>query len=286
MTRFVFMADTHLGACPMEFQQQPGYPERLPELLTALRDWINENGHIDFILHAGDLLDGYGVERIREAVALFDLGVPLYVCLGNHDLTRPEAVAGWVEHAPQFFIGDSVQFEIVTDDCLVHVVPSHWCEETYYWRDVQASRLSADQIERVAAVAKQHAPLPQLLCTHSQVLGMYFEQTGKREPEHEPYPPFREQMAELLEQCPEIRCVLGGHNHANTMGPFQDALALSVSAFSSTPFEFRLIEVSREQIAITTHDLRDRVDFDSAYDDAKVYVLGRPQDRDTVWPLT
>ena len=37
MTRFLYIADTHLGAAPMGYRQQPGYPERLGEIVRALR---------------------------------------------------------------------------------------------------------------------------------------------------------------------------------------------------------------------------------------------------------
>lgn len=279
MTRFVFIADTHLGANPMEFEQQPGYPEKLPELLALLDQWIQRDGRIDLVLHGGDLLDACSVELIREAVSLFDFGAPFYVCLGNHDLTEPDAVPKWLAHAPDFFISDSVHFEIVREGAVIHVLPSHWDEETYYWKDVQAPRLSAEQMEQASSVVADHPHLPHVLCTHSQVLGISPEQTGFEAPIHEPLPSFRDSVKKLVGACPRIRCILGGHNHTNTLGEFNGAVALSCSAFSCTPFEFKLVEITHETLSVTTHDLVADVSFDAGYDSGRAYVQGQPRDR-------
>jgi len=272
MTRFLFIAE-------MGYQQQKGYPERLPELVKLLDDWIARDGAVDFVLHGGDLTDTCSPGLIQAAVELFRFSVPFYLCVGNHDLNRPDAAALWLDHAPGFFVGDSPHFEIVTDDCVVHVVPNHWNECAYYWRDVQEARLSEGQKERVAARVRDHAGLPQVLCTHAEVFAIPTEQTGFDEPCHASHPSFGESVMELVDSNPRIRVVLTGHNHLNSLTHRDGAVVLSAPAFSEVPFEFKLIEVCSERLSVRTLNVYDAIDFEALYDFDRTYVQGRARDR-------
>ena len=118
MTRFVYLADTHIGAMPMGFQMQSGYPERIAEIVSALRDWIIDDGHIDFVLHGGDMVDSCSDTNIERAADVFNLPVPVYLCLGNHDLTRPGAVETWMRLAPCFFPEGRAGYSLESDDYL------------------------------------------------------------------------------------------------------------------------------------------------------------------------
>ena len=69
----------------MGYRQQPGYPERRPELLALLDAWIRENPPIDFVLHGGDLIDGTTPANLRTAREFARLPVPVRLCLGNID---------------------------------------------------------------------------------------------------------------------------------------------------------------------------------------------------------
>ena len=279
MTRFVFIADTHFGAEEMGYQQQKGYPEKLPELLKLLDAWIARDGAIDFVLHGGDLLDACAPDLIQDAVEQFRFSVPFYLCVGNHDLNRPDAAAQWLKHAPGFFIGDSMHYEIVTGDCVVHVVPNHWNEHDYYWKDVQEARVSADQIGRVSAKVRGHADLPQLLCTHAEVFGIPPEQTGFDEPYHASDPSFGESVMELVSSNPKTHAVLTGHNHLNSLTRRDGAVVLSAPSFSEVPFEFKLIEVGQDRLSVRTHNVFDAIDFEAQYNFDRTYVQGRACDR-------
>ena len=96
MTKFLYIADTHLGANPMGYQKQRGYPERLPEILACLRAWLADEGGVDFILHGGDMVDSATADHIREAAEVFRFPVPVYLCLGNHDLTGEGSLDDWL----------------------------------------------------------------------------------------------------------------------------------------------------------------------------------------------
>lgn len=87
MTRLLFISDTHLGAGPMGDQQQKGYPEMLSAILSALQETLRTEGRIDFVLHGGDMIDSTTDANLAGAMVTFELSVPVYLCLGNHDVT-------------------------------------------------------------------------------------------------------------------------------------------------------------------------------------------------------
>lgn len=54
---------------------------------------------------------------------------------------------------------------------------------------------------------------------------------------------------------------------------------VTVSALIETPFEFKLFEVTRQSINMSTVALAPIVTFANDYDNAKAYVQGRAADR-------
>jgi predicted MPP superfamily phosphohydrolase len=108
----------------MGYQQQKGYPDKLPAILAALSTYLSAREDIDFVLHGGDMIDVTTDDRIAAAARAFDLSIPVYLCLGNHDLTAPDAVDRWLTLAPQFFPNGSPDYTIASDDCVLHIAPN------------------------------------------------------------------------------------------------------------------------------------------------------------------
>ena len=261
---------------------QPGYPEHLLELLGLLRDWIACDGAIDFVVHAGDIVDACSPESIREAVSAFQFDVPFHACLGNHDLTRADARDRWLEGAPQWFVSGSIHYEIVRPDCIVHIVPNHWDDVDFWWRDVQSPRFSQAQVARIDGVIARHPDRAHVLCTHSPVLGVLPAQTGWPEAVHVPPEAFSGTVLDLVRRHSQLCCVLSGHNHTNTLAHCDGSVLLSASAFASVPFEFKVIEIGEGALSVTTHDVSSGVGFETEYDLDKAFVQGRARDRDCV----
>lgn len=280
MTRFVFLTDTHVGARPMGYQQQPGHPERLPELLGALRARIAAEGGADFILHGGDLADSADEENIRAAVnALANLGIPVRLCLGNHDLTAPDALERWQKHARDLLPEERPEFSIATPDLVVHVVPNHWCEQAYFWKDAQEERFSEDQLRWLRSELRRRPELPHILVTHSPVFGLPPEQTGRADPLHPPCLSFTGTILRLADEHPQLRCVLGGHNHMNSRIERQGVQYVTASAFVETPFEAKLIEVSPPRMVMRTLRLG-TTEPPGEYRADRAFVQGRAVDRE------
>lgn len=279
MTRFIYIADTHMGASPMRYQQQKGYPEKLNQILLALAEHLRRDGAIDFILHGGDMIESTSDDNISRAAEAFAFDVPVYLCLGNHDLTTPNAADRWLQLAPQFFKNNAPDYSVQSEDCVLHVAPNHWCEKPFYWNGAQAPRFSKDQLERLSRDLAAKPNLPHLLVTHSPVHGVPASQTGFSEPFHAPDPSFTTAVTKLISVSPGMRCVLGAHTHMNMRLNCDDVEFVTTSPLVETPFDFKLFEVTSRRLAMSTISLRSTVGFESDYDSKKAFIQGGTEER-------
>lgn len=277
MTKFLYIADTHIGADSTGYQQQKKYPEQLTEIMKALRAYIAVNNDIDFVLHGGDMIESTTDENILAAVETFDLPVPVYLCLGNHDLTESNAVDRWLNLAPHFFVNGSPNYTIESEYCITHVLPSHWGEKPFFWDNVQRPNFSCEQVEFLSRGLSVRTDLPHIILTHSPVFGLSVEQTGLSEPYHSPISSFTEEMISIVEKHKSIKCVLGAHNHINMRVDVGGVEFVTVSSLIEVPFEFKLFEVTPQRIEMKTVGLHSL--FNAEYDIKKSYVQGRYIDR-------
>jgi DNA repair exonuclease SbcCD nuclease subunit len=278
MTRFIYLADTHWGAGASGYHLQPKYDERLPELLVALRSWMEQAGPIDFVLHGGDLIHETSAAAIQSGAALFDLAVPVYLCLGNHDLTAAGSLDQWQRLAPQLFPGNPASYGIDADDCTIHVMPNQYGETPFLWDQTQDPHLLPEQTEALEERLAVRSNSTQLILTHSPVYAISPAQTGQSEPFHAPSALFTEAVSTLA-QTHGVACVLGGHTHANMNKTVRSTQYITVSSFVETPFEFKLFEVDGKTLSMQTHNLREAIGFPTVYDWDSTFVQGRAKDR-------
>ncbi len=278
MTRFVYLSDTHWGVSALGYHMQEEHPEKLPQLLAALEAWMADE-EIDFVLHGGDMIDSTSAENIQRATELFQLSVPVYLCLGNHDLTCVDALELWLREAPQFFGANGVNFSVETDDCLLHVAPNQWGSEPYFWHGVQQPHFLNEQ-ERFVEAALARAPeKTHILSTHSPVCGVPCEQTGYDEPYHSSPPAFAERVGAWALASPHLACVLGAHSHINSRVEVGGVHYVTSSSFAEVPFDFKLFAIGEGRATMTTVSLVERVDFSVQYAFDKTFVQGREKDR-------
>lgn len=287
MTRFVYIADSHIGAEEQGYHQQIRYAEYLAELLRYLDVWIQDQ-NIDFVLHGGDVVDHVSMHSIQTARTWLNLSVPVYVCLGNHDLTHPEAAEMWLKEASDFFPGGSLEFSITLDGTIIFVMPNHWCETPYYWDlKEQSPHFKQDQMRKWEEMTTFAADRNVILCTHNEVAAVPISQTGFAEAYHIPSSHFVKTVMTLIHQYPNMRCILSGHNHINTCQTLNKTAvgAVTVSAFAEVPFEFKVIDVNPGQITMRTESLIRLCDFKTDYNYNKTFVQGRLKDRafDLMW---
>jgi DNA repair exonuclease SbcCD nuclease subunit len=279
MTRFVYLSDTHWGIEKPGYTMQDSHPPQLLQLLAKLEEWIVANGPIDFVLHGGDMIDSTSAEHIARAAEHFQLSVPVYLCLGNHDLTRADALDMWLCEAPQFFGVGGANFSVETDDALIHIAPNQWGPEPYFWNGVQEPHFLAEQ-ERFMQEAFAHSSEKMhILSTHSPVCGVPCEQTGYDEPYHSPPRPFAERVGEWARSFPQLSCVLGAHSHINSHIEVEGTHYVTSSSFTEVPFDFKLFAIDDGQMSMQTLNLAERVNFLHSYDYDKTFVQGRAKDR-------
>lgn len=281
MLRFLYITDTHFGANPIGFHQQPAYPERMADIIQAIQKEVDRHS-ADFIIHGGDLVDSCRTDLIRHVYSLLKLPVPFYLCLGNHDLDRPDALELWLAHTPKWFIGGSPHYEIVSDSCVVHVVPNHWESGLeYFWGQKQQPLFSEKQLNRLEQVVQANPNKMHVLVTHSPVFGMSQKQSGLDRIIHDAPESFRQSIEDLTRKYANLKIVLSGHNHLNTLRLTEEAAYVSASSLIETPFEYKLFEITDVEARMTTHslDLSGLNGFNPEYIENRSYVQGRKQDR-------
>lgn len=280
MTRFLYLSDTHLGGETALFHHQPPYPWHLPELVALLRGWCREHGPVDFLLHGGDLIHLTDDTFIARAADLFgSLGMPVHLCLGNHDLTSPDARRRWLAGAPCFFPGGATDYSLEFADCLLHVVPTQWGDTPYCWEEEQRAHFLPAQLDRLQSALNRHPERLHILCTHAPGRAVSSAQTGFAKPFHPSGDDYMALLDGLGAAHPHLRLVLSAHSHLNMHLHDGGVHYVSCSSFVETPFEFKLVEVDGACLRVSTHNLLDRVSFDAVYDWERTYVQGRPVDR-------
>ena len=298
MTRFIFIADTHCGSTEKGYQQQKRYPDYIPEIIKRLDDWIQQDSSIDFVLHGGDMIDWASKENILNAVQLFNLSVPVYLCLGNHDLTEKNALDMWLTYAPNFFPEGKPEYIIRHKDVIIYVIPNHWCEIPYYWEEELFPHFRKEQSDFIVSELKRQyintddncsstdynrdnseKSKVSILCTHGVVMGVPAEQTGYDTDIHVPPESFRNEVKEIIRMDPSIKCVLSGHSHINTNVNRDGVNYITASSLTEVPFEFKLIEVDSTMLKVSTIPLASKVRFHFDYNYDRTYVQGREKDR-------
>ncbi len=73
--------------------------------------------------------------------------------------------------------------------------------------------------------------------------------------------------------------VLGAHNHFNMNIDSDGINYVTVSAFTETPFEFKLFETGGRALSMKTVSLASELNFKADYSFNTTFVQGRPCDR-------
>jgi DNA repair exonuclease SbcCD nuclease subunit len=285
MAKFIYITDTHLGGSSATYKQQIPYREKLEDLLILLDEKIKKIGDIDFVVNGGDVIDRHEDALIEKVKQIFKLSKPVYLCLGNHDLTAFGGAEYWLNAVPEFFKDNSLHFELVTEDCVFHVLPNHWCEDEYFWEREQSPYFSDRQLERLAEKLESNKCLPHIICTHANIIGVAQEQTGFSEEYHIPNEAFNRTLADLIKSYPQITCVVCAHNHINSINWIDNVPVVSASSFTESPFDFKLFEISNGVLSIKTLNLFDNLPSKVDYNFNKTFVQGRDKDRNITFQL-
>jgi DNA repair exonuclease SbcCD nuclease subunit len=278
--KFIYLADTHIGGSDDKgYRQQSRYVSRISELMDCLAEWIRKQGDVAFVIHGGDMVENTSMENIRYASELFrKLSCPVYLSLGNHDLTSDDSVDYWLTGASDFFPGNSVDFSMSQQGVDFHFSTCHWGNKAYFWdpAEKQLPHLLPSQFQEMRRYETSAKPL--VLITHSPIFGLPSEQSGLENQFHSPEGEFSAIMQKKTVELPAVM-VLGAHNHMNMNIEMNGVNYVTVSAFTETPFEFKLFEITDTRLSMKTVSLASDLNFKSDYCLDRKYVQGRSCDR-------
>ena len=279
--KFLFITDTHYGGPDNEgYRQQARYNCHAEELLDGLAQWIQQDGGVSFVLHGGDLVDRGTRGNISLGARLMKrLPCPVYLTLGNHDLTEDDSVAAWLEEAPQLFPGGRIDFTIVEDGVRLDALCANWGARPAFW-NMKEPQLPWFTKEQAARLTEGPQNLPRIVVSHAPPCGLPSEQTGFDGDFHAPHEPFQRFVQDNSAEL-KLLAWLGGHNHLTLHRTTGATHLVTAPAFSETPFEAKLFEYKQQEevLAMKTITFDDRLSFRSSYDFNKTFVQGRACDR-------
>jgi predicted phosphodiesterase len=289
-TRFLYITDTHWGAQPnMGYTVQPRDPAIFEDIHLALKQWLaRQPESIDLILHGGDVVnDGTEPQIIGAVSRLKSLGLPVHVCLGNHDLEQPSSITSWRKHHQGLLADVSGSYRLALKDLDLYVLAHHWdqIDPPHYWNRAgpQVPLLDSKQLQDFEDFARG-AMRPIVLAVHAPVLGVPPSQSGQPEEVHKPAPTWRDTIFSLIDRCPAIALVLTGHNHMHTLARHRQAVIASTTSLTETPFQARVIEVNNNHFTMNTVQLCDLLTAPApAILPAKAYAVGSDEQRFAQW---
>jgi len=278
--KFIYLADTHIGGADNSgYHQQPRFIAQLYVLIDTLSEYLRDNPDISFVAHGGDLLEEVTIENIKTAQEMFTrLPCPVYLALGNHDMTVPGSIKLWLEYAPEFFPGNDINFSIHEKDVTLDFFCCNWGPVPYFWNP------SIEQIpwlapkEMLRLEWKDMKTKNRIAIMHSPIFGLPPEQTGMNTPLHPPAENFTHAILDAIDGT-NIRLVLGAHNHMNMNILYRRTHFVTTSAFIEIPFEFKVVDAASDKVTMITISLNRTTGLPLNYDFNKTFVQGRLCDR-------
>jgi len=256
--RFVFITDSHLGCDENGHQMQSRYLGQDVELYEGLGRWLKEQD-VSFVVHGGDMTDHGSLQEIEYANGLCErLKVPVYVCLGNHDLIQPDSMRHWqttggTSHG-RFLPGGRDCFGIDAGSVMVVVVSHHWnpkFDHRWVVGESQAARLDGRQQEALQRLLRE-AGRPAIAVTHMVLNPISAEQRNAEGPLYPPPPSYLSTWQRIGQANRNLRLVMCGHNHTHTRYDHESFISCTTGAFNERPAQLRLITIDSQSIKVET----------------------------------
>lgn len=287
--RIAYFTDIHLGASGNGYHMQPYWIAGGTDLMTRFSQWVHDNA-VELVICGGDLVEHPEESAVRDGVErLADLGKPVLIALGNHDLASPEAWNLWqrvVDGQDRVTLADD---HLELDDSDLYLLNNHWDDGDgpgMYWDPAPPYRhqpcLADAQLDWLDKRFTRHHDRPAIVVVHSQL-----DPVPPNAPKLEDYipPEYPTRLNAVLDKHPHCRLVLTGHCHVTTAAGHGQRVHLTTGALGEAPYEFRLLEVTERVIAVSTEtlDVADRPA--PAVDPERAWALGEPQDRQFLLPV-
>lgn len=277
--KFLYIADTHIGGKDgIGYIQQPRYLSKLDSIMQSFKDYIDDSGDVDFVIHGGDMVDEGNEANIKFAREIFgNLPCPVYLALGNHDLSEEDSLNKWLELAPEFFQNGMVDFSFEHGGVNFDFLSCHWGSKPYFWNQNEP-QVPYFEESQLGSLNKTSGSKRRILVTHAPVMGLPCEQTGFAEEIHPSAGDFKEIIFRTV-RVNSFECVLGAHTHMNMHIEKEGVHYVTASALPEAPFEFKEFEILEGLFSMKTVNLADKAGFKYDYDFGKTYTQGRNCDR-------
>ena len=259
---FALFADTHLGEGRQEWVNVKMDEPAIAELGQSLKRLHGEGAA--FALIAGDMTDGGRPAQVEAlARAVRDGGLPVYGCIGNHEVFSAGSRTNLAARLPDLFPGGSTQYVLDRAPLRFVVLDGSW------WRDRGGNALEAyDRAKAVRVVAKTEEVgwLKKTLAvdTRTPTLVMwhypFYSSRGETSCGYQLGKPmiWSPEVMSILEAATNVVATLNGHMHYNAVDAYRGVVCLQNAAFAEWPNLYRVLRVYSDRVEWEVRQVHNR----------------------------
>ena len=259
---FALFADTHLGEGRPEWMNVKMDGPAIAELEASLKRLRAEG--VSFAFIAGDMTDGGRPSQVASlAQAIQRAGLPVYGCIGNHEVFTPGSRTNLTATLPDLFPAGKTQYVLDRPPLRFVVLDGTW------WRDRSGNALEVydrSNAVRVAAKPCEVDWLKKALAadTRTPTLALwhypFYSSRGETSCGYQLGQPiiWDAEVLALLEAAPNVVATLNGHMHYNTVDIRRGIACLQNAAFAEWPNLYRVLRVYPDRIEWEVRQVHNR----------------------------
>lgn len=283
--KIAILNDLHVGGPVGGGFQNPFLAADATRLIRPTVDAI-KGASPDLVLVPGDLTHDATDEQLAAVRECLDLlQAPFVVCKGNHDRETSEGMARFhtvFSAHTRPGVTSGMNFGL-SSDVAVLVLEASWREngEPYSADDPPLAVIDPDIVEPALADLDQLRPaLLLVVCHYPLVSQAAYVQT--HDGQYAGHVAGGEELLQRLTGLAGAVICFTGHNHLHHILTGDRWMQCATGALAEYPAEYRLVEVTQDAVAISTHSAAG--DIVAAGPELwNPWVSGRPEDREFIW---
>ena len=293
--RFLVLNDLHLQVVPSA-TMDTGYPGA-----NARAEWLFSQcaaggslADVDFILSAGDLVEGENLEATTEELKLLQdrvrrLPMRFYPCCGNHEIQGGEGNP--VYEAPYRAAFGDDKFDYVIPAGPAEIIVLNNAGTFHVTPTRRAARHAA-----LRRMLEANPRVPKILVCHIPLISVRDEATLRASFGHVTYRCLESELLDLIDDAgSKVRMAISGHQHLTGAADRAGVKHFVVSGAASVPHDFAVVTVTSTEIEVevrsvpshlhvATTNIHGGPTFPHDYTDTdhptmKSYLMGNPGER-------
>ena len=304
------MTDTHFfapGKGKDSFWWNRALGTQSPRIAQSIIDTVKDL-HPDFVIHCGDFTGHCSMDNYNYGIEIMNsLDCPWYVVVGNHDTWFPpvrqriSSLYGLSNDQCHYtrLIND-IMF-VFLDNCYYQTtdgsVSAYLDKESYDAGKIRGMSFCHSQIQWLDEQLRQNANRLVILVSHGPMDYREFYRiatlpNGERIKNHLVkladrrffVPGLRDEIVNVINSHSNIKVAFAGHWHINDMVVKNGVTYCQTASLREYPFEFRVVELDRDTLSVTTHQLNDKGLCEESFVDdwQNDWVVGSEADREFV----